>query len=218
MDVLCNDHMQQNSRFILTCHESLNRKMKNKNLKQRLSKNILYNKGLQRVPMWMKKSFEACYYSRLGFTRQTKEAMLYENKMNSFFILFTFWMSHRAFFLFNLKSSSSAPVISRYILRLGQTAQQQLRPRCHNCKMYLEIREADERALRQSVPPTKPLSFTPLHEIPYFQCKRSDCHIPSPQNQNCPISTWQPFSQTSCSYLKPFLPFFLGLFFETPSF
>ena len=129
MDVLCNDHMQQNSRFILTCHESLNRKMKNKNLKQRLSKNILYNKGLQRVPMWMKKSFEACYYSRLGFTRQTKEAMLYENKMNSFFILFTFWMSHRAFFLFNLKSSSSAPLISRYILWLGQVAQQQLHPR-----------------------------------------------------------------------------------------
>ena len=42
-----------------------------------------------------------------------------------------------------LKSPSFAPLISRYILRLGQVAQKQERSRCSNRKMYLEIRGAD---------------------------------------------------------------------------
>ena len=46
-----------------------------------------------------------------------------------------------------LKSPSSAPLLSKYILRLGQSAQKQQRPLCPNRKMYLEIREADEGAL-----------------------------------------------------------------------
>ena len=46
-----------------------------------------------------------------------------------------------------LKAPSFAPLISRYILRLGQAAQKQQRPRCPNPKMYLEIRRADERLL-----------------------------------------------------------------------
>ena len=46
-----------------------------------------------------------------------------------------------------LKRHSSAPLISRYILRLGKAAQKQQRPRCPNRKMYLEIRKADEGAL-----------------------------------------------------------------------
>ena len=45
-----------------------------------------------------------------------------------------------------LKSLSSVPLISRYILRLGQAAQKQQCPRCPNRKMYLEIRDADEGA------------------------------------------------------------------------
>ena len=44
-------------------------------------------------------------------------------------------------------SRSSAPLISRYILRLGQAAQKHQRMRCSNRKMYLEIRGADEWAL-----------------------------------------------------------------------
>ena len=42
------------------------------------------------------------------------------------------------------KAPSSAFLISRYILRLGQAAQKQQHPRCPNRKMYLEIRRADE--------------------------------------------------------------------------
>ena len=42
------------------------------------------------------------------------------------------------------KAPSSAFLLSRYILRLGQAAQKQQRPRCPNLKMYLEIRRADE--------------------------------------------------------------------------
>ena len=38
-----------------------------------------------------------------------------------------------------LKSPSSAPLISRYILRLGQAAQNQQYLRYPYCKMYLEI-------------------------------------------------------------------------------
>ena len=45
---------------------------------------------------------------------------------------------------FILKTPLSALLISRYILRLGQAAQKQQRPRCPNRKMYLEIRRADE--------------------------------------------------------------------------
>ena len=45
----------------------------------------------------------------------------------------------------NLKASSFALLISRYILRFGQAAQEQQRPCCPNPKMYLEIRRADER-------------------------------------------------------------------------
>ena len=44
-----------------------------------------------------------------------------------------------------LKAPSFALLISRYILRLGQAAQKQQRPRCPNPKTYLEIRRADER-------------------------------------------------------------------------
>ena len=44
----------------------------------------------------------------------------------------------------SLKSPSFAPLISRYILRLGQAAQKQQHPHCLNCKMYLDIRRADE--------------------------------------------------------------------------
>ena len=44
----------------------------------------------------------------------------------------------------SLKAPSFAFRISRYILRLGQAAQKQQRPRCPNRKMYLEIRGADE--------------------------------------------------------------------------
>ena len=44
----------------------------------------------------------------------------------------------------SLKAPSFALLVSRYILRLGQSAQKQQRPRCPNCKMYLEIRRADE--------------------------------------------------------------------------
>ena len=47
----------------------------------------------------------------------------------------------------NLKAPSSALLISRYILRLGQAAQKQQCPCCPNPKMYLEIRRADERLL-----------------------------------------------------------------------
>ena len=43
-----------------------------------------------------------------------------------------------------LKAPSSAFLISRYILRLGQAAQKQQRPRCPNRKMYIEIRRAVE--------------------------------------------------------------------------
>ena len=52
------------------------------------------------------------------------------------------------YFLINslgFKATSSVLLISRYILRLGQAAQKQQRPRCPNPKMYLEIRKADER-------------------------------------------------------------------------
>ena len=45
---------------------------------------------------------------------------------------------------FILKTPLYALLISRYILRLGQAAQKQQRPRCPNRKMYLEIRRADE--------------------------------------------------------------------------
>ena len=41
-----------------------------------------------------------------------------------------------------------ALLISRYILRLGQAAQKQQRPRCPNSKMYLEIRRADRRLFK----------------------------------------------------------------------
>ena len=44
----------------------------------------------------------------------------------------------------DFKAPSSALLISRYILRLGQAAQKQQRPRCPDRKMYLEIRKADE--------------------------------------------------------------------------
>ena len=54
----------------------------------------------------------------------------------------------RAFAL--LKVPSFALLISRYILRLGQAAQKQQRPRCPNPKMYLEIRRADERLLNKN--------------------------------------------------------------------
>ena len=56
---------------------------------------------------------------------------------------FTYVMSD-----FIIKSHSSASLISRYILSLGLAAHKQQRPRGPNRKMYLEIREADERALR----------------------------------------------------------------------
>ena len=44
----------------------------------------------------------------------------------------------------HLKTPSSAFLITRYILRLGQAAQNEQRPRCPNRKMYLEIRRTDE--------------------------------------------------------------------------
>ena len=37
--------------------------------------------------------------------------------------------------------------MSRYVLRLGQAAQKQQRPRRPNRKLYLEIKEAEEWAL-----------------------------------------------------------------------
>ena len=45
------------------------------------------------------------------------------------------------------KAPLFALLISRYILRLGQAAQKQHRPRSPNPKMYLEIRRTDERLL-----------------------------------------------------------------------
>ena len=48
--------------------------------------------------------------------------------------------------IYYLKSLSSALLISRYILRLGQAAEKQQRLPCPNHKMYLEIRKADEAA------------------------------------------------------------------------
>ena len=53
--------------------------------------------------------------------------------------------------MMTLKSPSFVFLISRYILRLGQAAQKQQRPHCSNHKMYLEIREADERALKLTI-------------------------------------------------------------------
>ena len=47
-----------------------------------------------------------------------------------------------------LKSLSSAFLISRYILWLGQEAQKQQCPPCPNPKMILEIRRADEWLFR----------------------------------------------------------------------
>ena len=49
-----------------------------------------------------------------------------------------------------LKAPSSAFLISRYILRLGQAAQKQQRPSCPNRKMYLEIRRVYEWLLSLS--------------------------------------------------------------------
>ena len=49
-----------------------------------------------------------------------------------------------------LKAHSSAFLISRYILGLGQAAQNQQRPLCPNRKIYLEIRRADEWLFRFS--------------------------------------------------------------------
>ena len=46
--------------------------------------------------------------------------------------------------LYRLKAPSSALLISRYVLQLGQAAQKPQRPHCPNPKMYLEIRKADE--------------------------------------------------------------------------
>ena len=54
----------------------------------------------------------------------------------------------RFYDIISLRSRSSAPLISRYILRLGQEAQKQQRLRCSNRKMYLEFRGADEWAFR----------------------------------------------------------------------
>ena len=48
--------------------------------------------------------------------------------------------------LASISLNSSAPLISRHILRLEQLAQKQQRPRCPYDKMYLGIREADERS------------------------------------------------------------------------
>ena len=45
----------------------------------------------------------------------------------------------------SFKAPSSAFLISRCILRLGQAAQKQQRRQCPNPKMYLEIRRANER-------------------------------------------------------------------------
>ena len=47
-----------------------------------------------------------------------------------------------------IKAPLFAFLISRYILRLGQAAQKQQRPRCPNRKMFLEIRRADESLFR----------------------------------------------------------------------
>ena len=47
-----------------------------------------------------------------------------------------------------LKGHSSAFLISRYILRLGQGGRCCFCAACPNRKMYLEIRNADERALK----------------------------------------------------------------------
>ena len=42
------------------------------------------------------------------------------------------------------KALSSASLISRYFLRLGQAEHKQQRPRCPNRRMYYEIRGANE--------------------------------------------------------------------------
>ena len=47
-----------------------------------------------------------------------------------------------------LKAPSSAFLISRYILRLGQRGRCCFCAACPNCKMYLEIRSANEGALK----------------------------------------------------------------------
>ena len=63
-------------------------------------------------------------------------------------VIFSHLHLHLNLFIFHdvgLKASSFALLISRSILRLGQAAQKQQRPRCPKPKMYLEIRRADER-------------------------------------------------------------------------
>ena len=52
----------------------------------------------------------------------------------------------------NQKNHSSALLISRYILRLGQWRRCCFCAACPNRKMYLEIKSADEGAFRQVTP------------------------------------------------------------------
>ena len=55
------------------------------------------------------------------------------------------WQQVRTRLLKSLKSHSSVLLISRYILRLRQRGRCCFCAACPNCKMYLEIKSADER-------------------------------------------------------------------------
>ena len=83
----------------------------------------------------------------------------------------------------SLKAPSSAFLISRYILRLGQAAQKQQGPRCPNPKMYLEIRRVDEFSIRIQIKriihlfafdkDTRIITYRPFHKASQICCMLS---------------------------------------------
>ena len=91
-----------------------------------------------------------------------------------------------------LKSPSSAPLLSKYILRLGQSAQKQQRPLCPNRKMYLEIRGADEGFFRVIEVSTYQHFYT-LDSLAYFQVNRKPKKRPNSAFQRSLVGLCQPF-------------------------
>ena len=91
----------------------------------------------QSTDSWIPK-FGAHFFFRLSIIRNSDKfdsfkRFLYANEYSS---------------LVGLKAPSSAPLISRYILRLGQRGHCCFCATCPNRKMYLGISEADEGLLR----------------------------------------------------------------------
>ena len=76
--------------------------------------------------------------NQMFFADFAKKTAFYRHLKNS-----NFTRGHLSIFWW-VKAPSSALLISRCILQLGQAAQKQQRPRCPHRKMYLEIRRADE--------------------------------------------------------------------------